>query len=290
VTNDQSELAALQEENAALRAQTAELRGAAQLLAALATVSSDFIAVVDREGTYRQVLPTRIVDEQLRQGVGSRMHQFMPAAQADQFVAAIRTALDGGKASTIDYNFAAGDRQLWFTATVSPLDGELALWVARNVTEQHELARAEEERVALREQMLEAQRATLRELSTPLIPLADNVVVMPIVGTIDSTRAQQIMEVLLEGIAQYQCDAVLLDISGVRVVDTQVADALLRTAKAVKLLGAQVILTGISAEVAQTIVHLGADMSTIITQSNLQSGLRYALERYAADWDGQLIK
>jgi rsbT co-antagonist protein RsbR len=139
---------------------------------------------------------------------------------------------------------------------------------------------AEQEHTALQEQVIAAQQAALRELSTPLIPLTDNVVVMPLIGTIDSARSQQILEVLLEGIALHQAEAVLLDISGVRVVDTQVADALLRAAKAVRLLGAQVILTGLSAEVAQTIVHLGADLGDIVTQSNLQAGLRYAMERY----------
>lgn len=147
--------------------------------------------------------------------------------------------------------------------------------IVRDLSEQR---RAEEERAALQEQVIDAQRAALREVSTPLIPLAEDVVVMPLVGAIDSARAQQIMEVLLEGIAHYQADTVLLDISGVRVVDTQVADALLRAARAVQLLGAQIILTGISADVAQTIVHLGADMGQIMTKANLQDGLRYALE------------
>jgi rsbT co-antagonist protein RsbR len=147
--------------------------------------------------------------------------------------------------------------------------------IVRDMSEQR---RADVEHATLQEQVIEAQRAALREVSTPLIPLAEDVVVMPLVGAIDSQRAQQIMEVLLEGIAQYQADTVLLDISGVRVVDTQVADALLRAARAVQLLGAQIILTGISADVAQTIVHLGADMGRIMTRANLQEGLRYALE------------
>ncbi len=150
--------------------------------------------------------------------------------------------------------------------------------MVRDLSQQRQ---AEEERLALQEQVIDAQRAALREVSTPLIPLADDVVVMPLVGAIDSARAQQIMEVLLEGIAEYQADTVLLDISGVRVVDTQVADALLRAARAVQLLGAQIILTGISADVAQTIVHLGADMGRIMTRANLQEGLRYALEERA---------
>lgn len=147
--------------------------------------------------------------------------------------------------------------------------------IVRDMSEQR---RADEERLILQEQVIDAQREALREVSTPLIPLADDVVVMPLVGAIDSARAQQIMEVLLEGIATYQADTVLLDISGVRVVDTQVADALLRSARAVQLLGAQIVLTGISADVAQTIVHLGADMGQILTRANLQDGLRYALE------------
>jgi anti-anti-sigma regulatory factor len=91
------------------------------------------------------------------------------------------------------------------------------------------------------------------------------------------------METLLEGIAANQADVALLDISGVRVVDTQVADALLRVAQAAKLLGTQIVLTGIRAEVAQTIVHLGADMSGIVTRSNLQDGLRYALTMAGSD-------
>lgn len=157
------------------------------------------------------------------------------------------------------------------------------LGVASIVRDLREQRRAEEERAALQEQVIASQQAALRELSTPLIPLTDTVMVMPLVGAIDSDRAQQIMEVLLEGIALHQAEAVLLDISGVRVVDTQVADALLRAARAVKLLGAQVILTGISSEIAQTIVHLGADMSQITTQADLQAGLRYALGRYGGD-------
>lgn len=150
--------------------------------------------------------------------------------------------------------------------------------IVRNLAAQR---RAESERAALQEQVIASQQAALRELSTPLIPLTDAVVVMPLVGAIDSRRAQQIMETLLEGIATHQAEVVLLDISGVRVVDTQVADALLRAAHAVRLLGAQVVLTGISAEIAQTIVHLGADMQQLVTRANLQAGLRYALARHA---------
>lgn len=86
------------------------------------------------------------------------------------------------------------------------------------------------------------------------------------------------METLLEGIARFQADMAILDITGIRVIDTQVAQALMRTAQAVKLLGARVVLTGIQPQIAQTLVHLGADLSGIVTRSTLQSGIAFALQ------------
>ncbi|NJM06988.1 PAS domain-containing protein [Candidatus Gracilibacteria bacterium] len=135
----------------------------------------------------------------------------------------------------------------------------------------------QEERDQLQAQVISAQQAALRELSTPLIPVSDNVLVMPLIGTIDSQRAQMVMESLLEGVAENNASTVILDITGVQVVDTQVASALIRSAQAVKLLGATVIITGIRPEVAQTLVHLGADLSSMVTRGTLQSGIAYAL-------------
>jgi rsbT co-antagonist protein RsbR len=129
------------------------------------------------------------------------------------------------------------------------------------------------------EETIRAQNAALAELSTPLIPISDDVTVMPLIGAVDSRRAQQVMETLLEGIAQTRARVAILDITGVPVVDTQVANALIRAAQSVKLLGAQVILTGIRPEVAQTLVGLGADLSAITTRSSLQSGIAYATNK-----------
>jgi rsbT co-antagonist protein RsbR len=147
--------------------------------------------------------------------------------------------------------------------------------VSRDISEQ---VRAEAERAALQEQVIEAQRMVIRELGTPLIPLADGIVAMPLLGTIDSRRAQQIMETLLEGCAQLQAEVVILDITGVKVVDIQVADGLIRTARAASLLGSEVIITGIGPEVAQTLVQLGVDLGSIVTRSTLQNGIEYALQ------------
>jgi anti-anti-sigma regulatory factor len=156
-----------------------------------------------------------------------------------------------------------------------PLPDDCVSVVFENITE---LKRAEEalrQSIAL-EETIRAQQATLAELSTPLIPISDQVMVMPLIGSVDSRRAQQVIDTLLQGISTSGAQVAILDITGVPVVDTQVANALIRAAQAVKLLGAQVVLTGIRPEVAQTLVGLGTDLSGVTTRSSLQSGIAYA--------------
>ncbi|NJO08178.1 MAG: GAF domain-containing protein [Chloroflexaceae bacterium] len=137
--------------------------------------------------------------------------------------------------------------------------------------------RMEAERLAFQQQVIEAQQAILRELSTPLIPFSDHILIMPLIGTIDSGRAQQVIETLLEGVATHHATHVILDITGVRVVDTQVAGALISAAQSVRLLGAHIILTGIAPMIAQTLVHLGVDLSSITTLGSLSNGINYAI-------------
>jgi rsbT co-antagonist protein RsbR len=129
----------------------------------------------------------------------------------------------------------------------------------------------------VRERLIREQEARIRELSTPIMPLYNGILALPLVGAIDGYRAGQVMETLLSGISEQQADVVIIDITGVPVVDTNVANYLLLAARAARLLGAQIILVGISAEVAQTIIQLGSDLSTITTRANLQSGVEAAL-------------
>lgn len=129
------------------------------------------------------------------------------------------------------------------------------------------------ERQQLQQQIIDAQQAAIRELSTPLIPLSPSVVLMPLIGSIDSYRAQLVMETLLDGIALHQAETAILDITGLSVVDTGVANALIQAAQAVKLLGAQVVLTGIGPAMAQSLVHLCTDLTSIITRGSLQSAV-----------------
>ena len=127
------------------------------------------------------------------------------------------------------------------------------------------------------QEIIESQQSALQELSTPIIPIYEGVLVLPIVGSIDSHRAGQIMEGLLEGISAHSADVVILDITGVPVIDTGVANYLLQSARAARLLGSTVVLVGIGAEIAQTVVQLGIDMTGIVTRANLQSGIEFAL-------------
>lgn len=142
-----------------------------------------------------------------------------------------------------------------------------------------ELVAGQETHVRLHQEIIRVQAEAIRELSTPLIPISDDVLVMPLIGSIDTARAQHILQQLLTGIAESHAHTIILDITGVSVVDTQVAKALISAAQAVQLLGAQVVLTGIRPEVAQTLVGLGIELRHIVTRNTLQAGIAYAMRQ-----------
>jgi anti-anti-sigma factor len=119
----------------------------------------------------------------------------------------------------------------------------------------------------------------ISELSSPVAPITRGILVLPLVGTIDANRTGRIMETLLQEISARQAQVVLIDITGVSVVDTYVANHLLQVAQAVRLLGAEVVLVGITPAVAQTIVALGMDLGHLTTRADLEGGFTYALSR-----------
>jgi ribose transport system substrate-binding protein len=131
----------------------------------------------------------------------------------------------------------------------------------------------------LQQAIIAGQQRVIHELSTPIIPITDEIVVMPLVGSIQENRAAQIMETMLHAVAQHHTQVLILDITGVAIIDTSTAKYILMAAQAVQLLGAEVMLVGISPEIAQTIVQLGIDLTGLLTQSTLQAGLQYALQR-----------
>lgn len=132
--------------------------------------------------------------------------------------------------------------------------------------------------IAANLEALGRHQAAIRELSTPVIRVYDRVLLLPLVGALDSHRAHQVMEAVLLNIVEAQARCIIIDIAGVPVVDTRVADHLLKTTAAVRLLGAQTILTGITAQVARTMVQLGVDISVMHTVSRLSDGIELALK------------
>lgn len=127
------------------------------------------------------------------------------------------------------------------------------------------------------ERTVQLQKMALQELSASLIPVFDKISVMPLVGMIDTERAKLIIENLLEGVVKHRAEVVLLDITGVPVVDTMVAHHIIQAADAVRLVGAKCMLVGIRPEIAQTIVSLGINLKDFTTTSTLQRGVEQAL-------------
>jgi anti-anti-sigma factor len=156
----------------------------------------------------------------------------------------------------------------------------LFIGTARDIRErkrvEEEQRRAQEERSRLQEELIVAQNNALEELSTPLIPVRSKILVMPLVGTIDTRRAASVIEVLLGGINQPRAHSAIIDVTGVPVIDTAVAAALIRAANAAQMLGARVVLTGIRPDVAQTLVATGSDLRGVVTCRTLEQGIDFA--------------
>jgi rsbT co-antagonist protein RsbR len=127
-----------------------------------------------------------------------------------------------------------------------------------------------------RERVIGAQQEAIRELSTPVIQIRDRLLILPIIGLIDSERAMQLTESLLQAIRSNRARVVVMDVTGVAAVDSKVANHLIQTVAAARLMGAFVIVTGLSADVAQALVALGVDLGRINTIGDLQGGLEEA--------------
>lgn len=130
-----------------------------------------------------------------------------------------------------------------------------------------------------REAVIKRQQEELLELSTPVVKLWDGVLALPMIGTLDSQRTQMVMESLLQRIVDTGSEIAIIDITGVPTVDTLVAQHLLKTITAIRLMGADCIISGVRPQIAQTIVHLGVDLQGVITKANLADALKLALTR-----------
>jgi rsbT co-antagonist protein RsbR len=168
----------------------------------------------------------------------------------------------------------------WFEATYFPLYDSSGVVthlaaVLREVTQEVEHSQA----IAAAQEEIASQKMIIETLSSPVVQVWQGILTVPLIGTIDSRRAATITENLLSTISQQHAQCVILDITGVPIVDTMVGQHLINTAHACRLLGCEVILVGIGVEMAQTLVQLGVDLSALVTLADLKAGIAWAFER-----------
>lgn len=233
--------------------------------------------------------------------LGKRMQDVLPPEPGALFARAFQEASAAREKVHIEYVLQMGDSERWYEARVIPLEGDELVVVVRDMTEQRrdrealrrlnaELERrvqdrtealeaAAEERLALQQQVIDAQQAALRALSAPLVPIARHAVAVPLIGEIDAARADQLLAVVLAGVQARQASVVLLDVTGVPRVDAAAAEAVARVARAVGLLGAELVLTGVGPEVARALVEIGAELGGVRTARSLEQGIAYAMAR-----------
>jgi PAS domain S-box-containing protein len=195
------------------------------------------------------------------------------AGLADREMAA---AVRDGRFETEGWRVRKDGSRFWANIVLSPIrdgNGELVgfVKVARDLTERRE-----------QEQLVARQRDEILELSTPVIQVWDRILVLPLIGTLDSLRAARLTEGLLERIAQDQAEVVILDVSGVPAIDTDVAQHLLKTVEAARLMGTASVLSGVRPETAQAIVHLGIELGSLRSRNSLRDALQLALQLVAA--------
>ena len=202
--------------------------------------------------------------KELLEGISvSRAKQGFTPAETATFILSLKQPMfsaiqrDGGKGSE------AAFQTIW--AATQVLDS-LAL-VTANAT------------IAAREQMISRQQQELMELSTPVVKLWDGILALPIIGTLDSARTQGVMENLLATIVQTNSKFAIIDITGVPTVDTLVAQHLLKTITAARLMGAECVISGVRPQIAQTIVHLGIDLAQVVTKAKLSDAFALCLQR-----------
>jgi rsbT co-antagonist protein RsbR len=152
------------------------------------------------------------------------------------------------------------------------------MWRATNILDRLALYTTEVYSHA-REEIIQRQQADMLELSTPVVKLWDGILALPVIGTLDSRRTQVVMESLLERIVETSAEIAIIDITGVPTVDTLVAQHLIKTVNAARLMGTECIISGIRPQIAQTIVHLGVDLQGVVTKATLADAFQLALAR-----------
>jgi rsbT co-antagonist protein RsbR len=191
-----------------------------------------------------------------------------------------REIFDHHDTGSMEHRWITKDgREIWVDTRIRVIRDKHGVALGRRgvTTDITSRKQVEQEREQLQEELVRQQTAMVAELSTPLVPVTDEVMVMPLVGRIDARRAERVLEALLSGMHISGARFAILDITGVPDVDDAVADALVRAARAVALLGAEVVLTGIRAEVARRLLLFDTPLTHVVTHGTLKAGIAYAL-------------
>ena len=262
------------------REQNLALRAVQQMLDGIADYE---VIRLDREGLVRSWNPgaVKLTGYVADEVVGRHVSMFYTeddarAGMADREMSgAART----GSLEVEGWRIRKDGTRFWANVMLSPIlddQGELTgfVKVARDLTERRE-----------QEQLVQRQRDEILELSTPVIQVWDKVLILPLIGTLDSMRAARLTESLLERIAADQAEVVILDVSGVPAVDSGVARHLLKTVEAARLMGTASILSGVRPEIAQSMVHLGIDLAGLRSRTSLKDALQLALRMVRAGAD-----
>jgi rsbT co-antagonist protein RsbR len=249
--------------------------GAQALLAAIVESSDDAIYAKDLDATILSWNhgAERMYGYPAAEAVGRPVSILVPSNRPDEVPQILEKLMRGERVDHFETVRARKDGESFdVSLTVSPIrdaSGRIvgASTVARDITEQKRL----------REALTQRAREIL-EVSTPVLQVWEGVVVAPFIGTLDTQRAQQFMERLLERIVETNSSVALLDVTGVPAIDTRTAQHLIETITSLRLLGAQAVLTGVRPAIAQTLAHLGINLADVVTRSSLSAGLRVALD------------
>jgi rsbT co-antagonist protein RsbR len=269
--------------------------------------------IADVLGKYEQQLATEWLQEQT--AAGGRQAMLLKDGelkqQCEEFLRALRQALDQASNSDISHpawgdvrdlldrvsrtrgqqGFTASETATFLFSFKRPLFSRLRaemghdaaglveeIWFASELLDRLGLFTTEIYQKS-REEVISRQQQELLELSTPVVKLWDGILALPLIGTLDSNRTQTVMESLLQKIVETGAEVAIIDITGVPTVDTLVAQHLLKTVTAARLMGAECIISGIRPQIAQTIVHLGVGLGDVVTKANLADAFMLALRR-----------
>lgn len=283
----------------AIEAARRELESARELLSLVLDHNPNGIAVAAADGSLRVNAVGAALLGQIADNAGAgawseqyglfREDQRTPFPAGELPLARAMSAREASADVPIWMRSRARPEGVWLAVSATPLPEGAGVAVFRDVTRQrtlrdelHAQGEALEERARVNRELVDRLRLSLDELSTPVLELWDDVLVVPVVGLLDTQRSARMNDRVLEEVSERSARFVILDLTGVELVDTSTADRLLKLAASVRLLGAECVISGIQPAVAQTLVSLGVELDELVTRHNLEHALVWCLRARGA--------